>query len=145
MPLPNYIKDTFEWINPTTTLDNDYCGAYNSLLRRAFPIEDGYMINPQVAETISSHDDEFVMYFRVEFHRTIVFFAEVGTAIAIKDSSARATADDQTRLRLSQLSDKGLTELHGMSALGTRLRFYRSACLDGPTKSLTPPLSIPYT
>jgi hypothetical protein len=37
-------------------------------------------------------------------------------------------------LRLRQLFDQSLTELHGISALGTKL------CLDTNTESLTPPL-----
>jgi hypothetical protein len=64
-----------------------------------------------------------------------VFFVEVKTALAIKNLSARADADDQMRLRLRQLFDQSLTELHGISTLGTRLCFY---CLDKNTESLTP-------
>jgi hypothetical protein len=78
-----------------------------------------------------------VVYFRVDLHRIPVFFVEVKTALAIENLSARADADDQMRLRLRQLFDQSLTELHGVSALGTRLCFY---CLDKNTESLTPPL-----
>jgi hypothetical protein len=64
-----------------------------------------------------------------------VFFVEVKTALAIENLSARTDADDQMRLRLRQLFDRSLTELHGISALGPRLCFY---CLDKTMESLTP-------
>jgi hypothetical protein len=65
-----------------------------------------------------------------------VFFVEVKTALTITNLSARADSDDQMRLRLRQLFDQSLTELHGISALGTRLCFY---CLDKNSESTTPP------
>lgn len=91
----------------------------------------------QIAPVSSRRDAlDFVVYFRIDLHRIPVFFVEVKTAQTIKNLSARTDADDQMRLRLRQLFDQGLTELHGISALGTRLCFY---CLDKTTKSLTPP------
>ena len=65
-----------------------------------------------------------------------MFFLEVKTALTIRNVSSRAAADGQMRLRLEQLFDESLSELHGISALGTRLCFY---CLDKNTESLTPP------
>jgi len=79
---------------------------------------------------------DFVVYFRVDLHRIPVFFVEVETALAIANLSSRADADDQMRSRLRQLFDQSLTELHGISALGTRLCFY---CLDKAAESVTPP------
>ncbi|KIM78059.1 hypothetical protein PILCRDRAFT_11507 [Piloderma croceum F 1598] len=111
-------------------------GAYNILLGHAFPVVDGYVVHPQVAPVDFRRDAlDFVVYFRIDLHRIPVFFVEVKTALAIKNLSARADADDQMRLRLRQLFDQSLTELHGISALGTRLCFY---CLDKNTESLTP-------
>lgn len=65
-----------------------------------------------------------------------MFFLEVKTAVTIANLSSRVAADDQMRLRLRQLFDECLSELHGISALGTRLCIY---CLDKNTESLTPP------
>ena len=77
-----------------------------------------------------------MVYFRIDLHRIPVFFVEIKTARTIQNLSARAAADDQMRLRLKQLFDQSLTELHGISALGTRVCFY---CLNKSTESVTPP------
>ena len=82
---------------------------------------------------------DFVVYFRVDLHRIPVFFVEVKTALTITILSARADADDQMRQRLRQLYDQSLSELRGISALGTKLCFYS---LDKSLESLTP-LAIP--
>jgi hypothetical protein len=37
MPLPSFIKAELESINPLTTQESDYYGAYNILLGHAFP------------------------------------------------------------------------------------------------------------
>jgi hypothetical protein len=157
MPLPALIRAEFEYIDPQTTQENDYCGAYNILLGHAFPTTEGYrdIVHPQVictfslskfstkltesqvALTTSRRDPlDFVVYFRVYLHRVPVFFLEVKTAVTIRNLSSRVAADDQMRSRLTQLFDESLSELHGISALGTRLCFY---CLDKNTESLTPP------
>jgi hypothetical protein len=64
---------------------------------------------------------DFVVYFHIGLHRIPVHFLQVKTTMAIGSLSARAAADDQMRLRLSQLFDQSLSELHGISTLGTRL------------------------
>jgi hypothetical protein len=79
------------------------------------------------------------VYFRVDLHRILVFFVEVKTALTITLLSARADADDQMRERLRQLYDQSLSELRGISALGTKLCFYS---LDKSLESLTP-IAIP--
>jgi hypothetical protein len=48
MPLPAIIKAEFDYVNPTTTQESDYYGAYNMLLVHAFPMLDGYVVHPQV-------------------------------------------------------------------------------------------------
>ena len=68
-----------------------------------------------------------------------MFFVEVKTALTITVLSSRADADDQMRERLRQLYDQSLSELHGISALGTKLCFYS---LNKSLESLTP-LAIP--
>ena len=156
--LPAIIRAEFEYVNPATTQENDYYGAYNILLFHAFPVSDGFVIHPQVqvrhyvmyplrANRVSqvvpafSRRDalDFVVYFRVELHRIPVFFVEVKTAVTIMHTSARAGADDQIRDRLRQLFDQSLSELRGISALGTRLCFYT---LDKSLESITP-IAIP--
>jgi hypothetical protein len=157
MPLPALIRAEFEYVDPQTTQENDHYGAYNILLCHAFPTTEGYVVHPQViqvrtsllskfskkltdsqvAPATSSLDAlDFVVYFRVYFHRIPVLFLQVKTAVTIANLSSRAAVDDQIRLRLRQLFDECLSELHGISALGTRLCFY---CLDKNTESLTPP------
>jgi hypothetical protein len=87
----------------------------------------------QVAPVRARRDAlDFVVFFRISLHRIPVFFVEVKTAIAIQSFSARAEADDQMRVRLDQLYDQSLSEVHGISAFGTALCFYR---LDKNTES----------
>ena len=70
-----------------------------------------------------------------------MFFVEVKTALTITLLSARADADDQMRERLRLLYDRDQSpsELHGISALGTKNCFHS---LDKSLESLTP-LAIP--
>ena len=75
------------------------------------------------------------MYFRVDLHRIPVFFVEIKTALTITLLSARADADDQMQERFRQLYDQSLSELRGISALGTKLCFFS---LDKKLESLTP-------
>jgi hypothetical protein len=58
------------------------------------------------------------VYFRIDLRRIPVFFVEVKTALAIKNLSARADADDQMRLRLRQLFDQSLTSFMGSALWG---------------------------
>ena len=81
----------------------------------------------------------FTLYFRVYFHRIPVFFLESQSAFTIENSFSREVVDDQMRWRMRELFDRGLSEVHGISALGTKLCFY---CLDKKAESLTP-LFIP--
>jgi hypothetical protein len=48
MPLPALIRAEFEYVDPQTTQENDYYGAYNILLGHAFPATEGYVVHPQV-------------------------------------------------------------------------------------------------
>ena len=159
MPLPSLIRTEFENIYPRTTEENDYNGVYNLLLLHAFPATEGYVIHPyviltfllsnfsmklktasQVAPpTAESHHSRdvlcFTLYFRVYFHRIPVFFLGSQTALAIESASYRTIVDDQMRLRMRELFDQSISEVHGISALGTKLCFY---CLDKKAESLTP-------
>ncbi|KAF8880504.1 hypothetical protein BD779DRAFT_1548580 [Infundibulicybe gibba] len=104
---------------------------------------DDYIIHPQLAPGFSGCEaPDSVMYLRVDLHTTPVLLVGVGTETAINNASARAAADNQTRLRLGQLSDEHSTELHGISALGTRLRFY---CCDRAESVVTSPPILQHT
>ena len=48
MPLPHLIRSEFVYVDPQTTQESDYYGAYNLLLSHAFPPTDGYVVHPQV-------------------------------------------------------------------------------------------------
>ncbi|KAF8633625.1 hypothetical protein AX17_004417 [Amanita inopinata Kibby_2008] len=101
------------------------------LLQVAFDI-------PSNTGTSTRHEViDLVVFLRVDFHTQPVFFIEIKTAVAIEHLSERAEADNQLRSRLEHLSNQSLSELHGLSALGTRLCFY---CRDKSTESVTPPL-----
>jgi hypothetical protein len=54
MPLPAIIRAEFEYINPVSTQESDYYGAYNILLGHAFPLADGYVVHPQVITLLFS-------------------------------------------------------------------------------------------
>jgi hypothetical protein len=64
-----------------------------------------------------------------------VFFVEVNPGVAIRHLSARAAADKQMRGRIEELFDQSLSEIHGVSAFGSKLCFY---CYDKHTQTLTP-------
>ena len=42
------MRAEFDYVNPTTTQESDYYGAYNMLLVHAFPMADGFVVRPQV-------------------------------------------------------------------------------------------------
>lgn len=47
MPLPAIVRAEFDYVNPTTTQESDYYGAYNMLLVHAFPMVDGFVVHPK--------------------------------------------------------------------------------------------------
>lgn len=49
MPLPAYLARAFQRINPETTQESDYYGAYTMLLVHAFPGQEGYVVHPQIS------------------------------------------------------------------------------------------------
>lgn len=54
MPLPAIIRAEFEYVNPATTQESDYYGAYNILLGHAFLVADGFVVHPQVRKSSKS-------------------------------------------------------------------------------------------
>jgi hypothetical protein len=46
--LPDLVKVEFDTIDPMITLESHYYGGWNALLNQAFPIQDDYIVHPQV-------------------------------------------------------------------------------------------------
>ena len=136
MPLPALIRAEFEHVDHRPPRKTTTSGTYYSILlghafltiKCLFPCHWYILIvkviykatDSQVAPTTSSRDAlAFVLYFCVYFHSIRVSFVlEVDIAIAMVNLSSRAAADNKMGLKLRQLFDQNLSELHGISALG---------------------------
>ena len=56
--LPQSVLDEFLVIPPDTTDENEWNGAWNVLLTKYFPIDDGWVVKPQVGTVVPTSSEE---------------------------------------------------------------------------------------
>jgi len=118
--LPQLVLDEFLVIPPDTTDENEWNGAWNVLLTKYFPIDDGWVVKPQARPPLRTREavDYFGILFKIERQRLPVMFVEIKPLPAINSLSARAEADSQMRQRFADFYDVSSTIFTGISAFG---------------------------
>jgi hypothetical protein len=134
---PTRIHDRFTRVPPNPQ-EADFHGPYNKLLNHVFPPDSDYTVIPRYKKTHSRGSlDYIVCYYEVVRGDGPVFVLELKAPAALETISGREEADDQMRRRLGDLMAAcPLDQLHGVSAIGTRLSFYT---FDKGTQAIDPP------
>jgi hypothetical protein len=120
---PQSILTRFATI-PTNPRENDYYAPYNKLLNFLFPPDSPFTVGPQMHPIAESRES-------IDF-----LVLEIKTGPKLGLISAREEADLQIRRRLRDLVGIcPLSELHAVSAIGTKLCFYTAEA----GRAITPP------
>lgn len=137
----NFIINSFTRI-PANADENEYYGAWNTVLNFCFNIEEGYEITPKkTVDKISAggkNTVDFVVSYMNTKSKATLFFLEVREEKDLPGLYARQEADTQMRKHFAQLYDSlpsGL-QMYSVSAFGSRVSFY---LLDKRTKRIIPP------
>jgi len=93
------------------------------------------MVCPQHQVETKNDMVDLVMTYIVENNSRVVFFMEVKSPGDIRNPSTRARADDQMRQRYRELYFDIDYVLHSISALGTKICFYK---VSPPDASMEP-------
>lgn len=105
---------------------SEYYGPYNGLLNDLFPKQEHYMVVPQYKRPAQLTSVDFTTIFLVQQQKHPVFFIEIKPAGHIHNVAPRASADKQMRERFEDLGDRvKIPILYGVSAIGTKLCFYK--------------------
>lgn len=114
-------------------------GPYNTTLGYLFPASEGFMVVPQYQRPTMGQSIDFTTIYVVESTntRTPIFYLVIKPPVHINGMGRREQADTQMRDRVRDLmTELRIPKLHGVSALGVRLAFYR---YDAATHGLEPP------
>jgi len=142
MPWPNWILKQFASIPGgmnNATQESLLYGPYNTTLGYLFPAADGFMVVPQYQRPTMGQSIDFTTIFVVESTntQTPIFYLEIKPPAHINELSKREQADMQMRDRVRELiTELRIPRLHGVSAIGARLAFYR---YDATTQIIEPP------
>jgi hypothetical protein len=133
---PQSILTRFATI-PANPRENDYYAPYNKLLNFLFPPDSSFTIGPQTYPIAESHESiNFLVEYQVFGGDAPVFILEIKTGPKLGLISAREEADLQIRRHLRDLVGIcPLSELHAVSAIGTKLCLYTAAA----DHAITPP------
>lgn len=134
MPWPAKISRAFAIEGDSNgAIDNRYYGAYNKLLYTLFPPDSDFTVSPNYLPSDINNMTDFIALFEVMFRDHRVLVLQVNPPQCLSMMSAREAADKQMRHRLSDSLElnlrlaamKVLPVLHGISAMGTKLCFYK--------------------
>ncbi|KAF8340791.1 hypothetical protein F5887DRAFT_888553 [Amanita rubescens] len=136
--LPQHILDQFNRLPRNPPIENKYYGTYNMILADVcFPEHHHFTVVPQYplpqrgVPTI-----DFVVTYLVQVNDQPVFFLKVKPPYHVDSPSMRIKADEQMRARLRALRLlTPIPRIHGVSAMGRRLAFYR---MDTATGNVDP-------
>lgn len=135
-PWTRDVKKAFRAVPPNSTDEAVYYGPYNLLLNTLFPPGSGFMVTPQFKQPPAGQATDFVTVYMVERDNHPVFFVEVKSLSNLVSLSKREEADLQMRQRFGDFRRNLVVPvLHGVSAFGPRLCFYR---YDVSTNKVTP-------
>ena len=143
MPWPDKVLRQFQAV-PTNPSESDFHGPYNKLLYTLFPSDTDFTVVPQYLQHASSKASDYIVTFEVFLSNRPVFILNLKPPTHLTFISTRQAADQQVRERLSDLASKQwivtnelnmttdewsgqcpISTLHAVSAMGTRLCFYR--------------------
>lgn len=120
--------------DPAGTDSSVLYGPYTRLLYNLFSFDGPYEVLPQYQ--IQGDSINVTTIFVIELQRRPVFWMEVNPSASFRFSSKRKEADSQMRKRVADMRvNLAIPVLHGVSAFGTRLCFYR---YDARSQELTP-------
>ena len=142
MPWPNWIVKQFATIPggmKNATEESLFYGPYNTILHHLFPPNEDFMVVPQCQRPAVGQSIDFTTIFMVELTntQTPIFYLEIKPPGHLNELSKREQADARMRDRVRELiTGLRIPELHGVSALGVQLAFYR---YDAATRVLEPP------
>ncbi|KAI5998930.1 hypothetical protein F5J12DRAFT_848369 [Pisolithus orientalis] len=134
---PDFITRSFKSAvasDPAGTNESVFYGPYTRLLYNLFSFDGPYELLPQYK--IQGDSTNVTIIFVIAFQRRPVFWMEVNPSASFRFSSKRKEADSQMRKRVGDLrANLAIPVLHGVSAFGTRLCFYK---YDAHSQELTP-------
>ncbi|KAI8995688.1 hypothetical protein BD414DRAFT_249661 [Trametes punicea] len=123
MPWPASVVRQFEKVPPNPS-EADFHGPYNKLLHTLFPPDTKFTVVPQFWP--GSHESaDFLVTFEVMLEDQIVFILELKPPGDLRYISRCAAADRQIRARMVDVDNCPLPTLHAVSAMGTKLCFYK--------------------
>ena len=118
-----YIVKQFDLANPSSTLENEFYGPYNTLLHDLFPPTEHYQVAPQFRRCTGFVD--YTVSFVIFKDGTPIFFVDIRPFIDLNRNNTRAEADDHMRdIFLDFSSNRLPSKLIGISAMGTRFAVY---------------------
>ncbi|KAF8969619.1 hypothetical protein BDZ97DRAFT_1653537, partial [Flammula alnicola] len=114
-----------------------YYGPWKKLLHYLFPLDSGYEVIPQYKRPSQMNGNiDFVALFTIKVVHEPVFFLTIHPPAAFDVASKREEADIHIRDCYGYyMEGVRVPVLHGVSALGTKLSFYRC---EADTKEWTP-------
>ena len=116
-----------------------FYGPWNRLLNTMFPVDSKFEVHPQYPPPgLNKESVDFVAVL-IRINKIPVFMVEVKPPANFHLQSKRTDADEQLRRRLLETSvATKIPVLHGISAFGTKIAFYKYAT----DTELTEPRSI---
>ena len=113
-----------------------FYGPWNRLLNTMFPVDSKFEVHPQYPPPgLNKESVDFVAVL-IRINKIPVFMVEVKPPANFHLQSKRTDADEQLRRRLLETSvATKIPVLHGISAFGTKIAFYK---FDPDTRYLEP-------
>lgn len=126
MPWPAQAIRQFQAVPPNPRENSDFSGAYNKLLHALFPPESDFTVVPWYPEILTLRSPDDVVSFGIFLGSSPVFLLDVKTPAELTCALWRDWADQQIRELLGDFAAQcPIPTLHAVSAMGTRLCFYR--------------------
>ena len=130
-----YTVKQFNLVDPSTTLENEFYGPYNTLLLDLFPPTEHYQVIPQFKRYTGGVD--YAVSYVIFKEGTPIFFVDIRPFIDLNRNNTRAEADDHMRTIFLDFSAERLpSKFIGISAMGTRFAVYEFTPND---RRLKPP------
>lgn len=128
-PWPEIIMRSFFIAGASSsTSEKPFYGPWNRLLNTMFPVDTIFEVVPQYfPQSVGSRDVvDFVVMLIIYVNAYPVLIVEVKPPADFRFNSKRQEADTQMRQRfLDVVGDLRIPVLHGVSAYGTKLAFYK--------------------
>jgi hypothetical protein len=126
-PWPEIIMRSFS-ASGTAILNQfePHYGSWNRLLNTVFPPDTAFEVIPCVPPATPEDAIDYFILFLIYVEATPVFMVEVRPPSTFRYPSGRRSADAQLRRQIGDLvTDMKTPVLHGISAVGTKMAFYK--------------------